>query len=266
MTTLCNSCYADKTGCFKPAVQAKNKYFNTTYQTQTNENQRRNSDNTSELRTRNLCLNNFMTLHLNCAFYKCMQDSFIPLFTNRNLTGEQICGFIDSVDCLNDSMSDINKFLRDAGDTTTDMFLFDMDKLIVNIKSDNASLSYIDTNKEVCYSTDSNGDTVWHAFVETENSSFNSWFSLCVSLLNSDQKQYLYNAILFTENKLGETAIQSAYKNHRGYYSKKFRLIGQSFKELNIDCQPYVDSVSEQSGIRKLDLDPLCAGKQYKIW
>lgn len=207
-----------------------------------------------------------MTLHMNCAFYKCAQDSFVPIIINRDLTGEQICEFLDSVDCLNDSISDINQFLRSAGDTFTDIFLFDMDKTIENIKSNKASLSYIDTNKEVCYSTDSNGDTVWHALVETENSSFYSWFNQCVSVLNPVQKQYLLNAILFTENKSEETAIQSAYKKHLAYYSKYFKIIGLYFKQQNIDCQPYVDSVSEQSGINKFDLDTLCVNQSYKIW
>lgn len=266
VSALFSPCYTYGNDCFNAAVKAKNDYFNSEYQTKTKENKQRNSNNKSELRMRNWCLSNFLTIHLNCGFYKCAQSSFVPISMNRNLTGEQICGYIESVDCLNDNISDINHFLREAGDTFTDMFLFDMNKTIAKIKSNNVPLSYIDANKEVCYSIDNNGDTVWHAFVETENSSFTSWFNQCVSVLDADQKQYLYYAILFATNKANKTAIQLAYENHKSYYLEKFNIIGYYFKQEKIDCQPYVDSVSEQSGIRKADLNTLCGGTSYKLW
>ncbi len=263
-------CYANANKtfheCVDTAVQAKREYFQTTYQLKTTENKKRNSNNQTELVTRNMCLNNFMNIHLNCAIHKCFREPFPLLFMNRNLTGEQICGFLDSVDCLNDNISDINQFLHDAGDTYTDMFLLDMDKIIADIKSNNASLTLVDMHKEVCYSVDNNGDTIWHAFVETENPLFCAWFNQCVSVLNSDQKQYLYHAMLLSENKSDKTAIQLAYTKHKFYYLEHFKIIGNYFTQEKIDCQPYVDSVSEQSGIDKINLDVLCMGTPYKLW
>ena len=132
-----------------------------------------------------------------------------------------------------------------------------MDEIISGIRVGNKPYDvYVDTDNEVCWQSDSRGDTLWHAFVDVEEKDvFASFASLCISLLDERSKEYFYEAAFYKKNNQGKSAVAIALDSGKIEY---FSVFGRYFKQEGIDCQKLLDSVSKDIGVDKSRVSVLC--------
>ncbi len=229
----------------------------------------------TEIRLRNICMQGFADIHFNCIYYKCLEkhkkhSGWWPVFMDRNLTGEQICRFLNNINCLESEISAVKDFLLQAGTHMSDSFLFDMDAVIAEIRSETYvpknSLSKVETAHPICFSVDKNGDTVWHVLAGKPISGrgdkfdehmyyFPSWFDMCASMLDEEEKTFLYDAMFFKKNNENLTAIQIAYEHE---YMYMFKQLGRYFERENISCCNLVDVIAQETQINQNYLSQLC--------
>ncbi len=252
--------------CMKPAVAAKFKYWEKAQYQQfdgykLNWNELTDAQR-SEYRSRNLCIQDFMDVHLNCELYNCLrslgqEERFVVISMNEELSGEKICAYLKSLDCVNDDVSIVRNFLSESGGIASQLFVSDMDEIISGIRVGNKPYDvYVDTDNEVCWQSDSGGDTLWHAFVDVEEKDvFASFASLCISLLDERSKEYFYEAAFYKKNNQGKSAVAIALDSGKIEY---FSVFGRYFKQEGIDCQKLLDSVSKDIGVDKSRVSVLC--------
>lgn len=246
--------------CLQIARDSTEVWWNTARHQQFDFDKSYSSEKKQELRKRNLCIGTMLDMHLNCDWYKCLQTNqvaykFSPLHINRDLTGDEICGFIDSVDCLNDSEAQLTTFLNKAGNYVADMFLFSMDDVVSEIKSGKNDVTKIDLNKGVCFSVDSNGDTIWHVLVRESQNSFATWANMCLSLLDENEKTFMYEAAFFQKNNYGKSAVGEAISLQR---LDMFSIFGDYFKQEKQNSQSLVAEIATNEGVGKKTLSPIC--------
>ncbi len=240
--------------CFQEGGKAAQEYFENVREKQFGRDEAEwetySDDEKQEKRTRNICINSYYDIIMECTRYNCMKkrgtvDKYVPCFLHRDLTGPQICAMIDSVDCWNDDVAKIIPFLRTSGATIADMFLLDMDKITTEIRSDSPYSGYIDANKETCFTPDTNGDTIWHAFLDTQKN-VHGFGNMCLSFLNDNEKQFLYEAVFLAENDSGQTAIAKAAEIGKLEY---FRIFADYLEQEGNDCRNLVDAIKQSTGV-----------------
>lgn len=251
--------------CMKPAVAARNEYWESVKYRQFG---RDNLDWDSltetekiEYRTRNSCIADFQDVYLNCEFYKCLQERgkeehFVVLFLSPQLTGEEICNYQQNVDCFNDDISVVKNFVSGSGGMSSELFGLNMNSVISDIKEGKRpDLAKVDTNNEICWLADNNGDTVWHALAAVDNDDFFSFANMCISILNDQRKEYLYDSAFFNKNKQGKTAVMVALETDN---INRFSIFGQYFKQEGINCSNMLDYAAAEAGVDKTDISVLC--------
>ncbi len=218
----------------------------------------------SEYRMRNVCLGDFDAVVLNCENYRCLQDLKQPgfwhvFFLSPGLTAESVCSYMDTLDCYTDDISVLQKALSELGGTSYSLFGLDMGSIIADIRSGkNLTLAKIETNNEICWLADGNGDTVWHVLAEVKENSMSVVANVCLSFLNEQEKEYLYNAAFFKVNDQGKTAVSIAL-NERSV--ERFSVFGWYFKQEGIDCAALLERAAADAGVDKNELSVLCPAK-----
>ncbi len=167
-----------------------------------------------EARIRNLCFGATLSWVGFCSIYEycklCENGVCEKLPSDKKFgtyTFNEYCT-LSKTDCFTESVDKIFKLLQNSNDPVFSRFYPDMNNVTKAIANGNEDISYIDTDKSICYKTDDNGDTVWHAFVRN-NRDIWSWADLCVSL-NDNPFDMLTKALYKTPNKKGKTALQEA--------------------------------------------------------
>ena len=173
-----------------------------------------------EAKLRNLCFGASVDWHYWCGYSycercegegrkrKCNPVDKDMVFIHDH-TFNEFCALAE-IDCFTEDIDKIYEILQKETDPFTQMFLFDMNRVVNDILNGKAELAIIDINKQVCYETDDNGDTVWHAFARSKYDSW-GWQDLCVSVNKQiDPFEMLATALYKTKNNKGRTAVQDA--------------------------------------------------------
>lgn len=196
--------------------KAHDYYFNTNYDKQigTEEFRSLNAQKQREAKTRNLCFGASLSWHTFCAWSKCAD-------TKKQILGHTLQEYCEwsNIDCFSADIEKIVSALQDSNDAIYEMVFTDMNKVTNNIANDKAQLGIIDTDNSVCYRTDDNGNTIWHAF-SINHKDPDSWISLCASLLKDTEFKQLSDAVYKTKNKNGKTALQETIE-----WNKNTRLL-----------------------------------------
>lgn len=156
-----------------------------------------------EARIRNLCFGASIDWHAFCGWAKC-DESNVEIWGH---TLSEYCEYAKT-DCFTADIDTVFAVLQDSGDYVFNMFMPSMNNITQEIANGDEQISYIDTDKTVCYRTDDNGDTVWHVFVRN-NKSITGWANLCVSV-NDGGFDMIKRALYKTKNNKGRTAVQDA--------------------------------------------------------
>ena len=205
------NCFADDEGfkCMKAATD-DHSYQEQNYHKQISDDEYKRLDEQGkrEARIRNLCFGASVSWHTFCAWSKCHNDGVSRSI--KGITLEQYCKWSDT-DCFTENVDVIFSVLQESNEFAFRLFFSDTD--INNITSDilngkTINTVIIDIDKSVCYKTDNNGDTVWHAFARSNRDAW-SFANLCVSL-NENPLDMFINAVSKTKNKKGRTAVQEA--------------------------------------------------------
>ena len=134
-----------------------------------------------------------------------------------------------------------------------------MDAVISDIRAGKkVDLTKVDTNNEICWLADGVGDTVWHALAAVNEDKFYSFANMCISILNEQRKEYLYNSAFFNKNKQGKTAVVVALETGN---INRFSVFGRYFKQEGIDCDGMLDYAAAEAGVDKKELSVLCPVK-----
>ena len=252
--------------CIRPAIVVRDEYWKSVQYKQFGRNNldwdALSEKEKSEYKTRNICIGDFMDVHFNCEFYKCLKDQgkedrFVVLFLSQQLTGEEICNFIQSIDCFNSDISVVKNFVSRSGGVSSELFSLNMDDIVSDIKAGKKiDFGKVDTNNEICWSADSKGDTIWHALATsvTENT-FGTVANLCLSVLSEDRKGYVYDAAFFNKNKQGKTAVAVALSADN---IDRYSIFGQYFKQEGVECDSLLDYAAKEANVDKTQLYVLC--------
>ena len=214
----CNNCFA-RIDCPTSYKDAYYDYWETNKDKQINGDDfnRLDDQGKREAKIRNLCFAAALSWHGFCAFKNCntCEDgkTCTPVSEDDKVFGhslQDMCNY-SKIDCFTEDIDTIFAVLQETGDDTFKMFVSDVDinnvtRDILNGETINTSI--IDIDKSVCYKTDKNGDTVWHAFARSNRDMW-GFANLCVSL-NENPLDMLTRALYKTRNNKGKTAVQEA--------------------------------------------------------
>lgn len=233
--------------CFRSGIRATKEYWNENYSRQISDLV--NPDD----RYRNLCFAAMDKIVRNCEFYRCLVDVNLekrwqPFGMDLNLTGDDVCE-MKKIDCFKDDINKVKNILKKTGDSVVNVFLFDMDAVVDEIRKNNPNIHRLDANKAICYSVDSNGDSVWHAFVQTSNfEEMKNWMSLCISLSKSEGDIAMFlDAVLWVKNFDGKTAVYDAIK--KGNLDEYLKYLSWWVKQEVGDCKSLAENTAEEASV-----------------
>lgn len=231
--------------CYNSANMASKKYKKANWEKQidtskiSDETQKRNA------KIRDLCFFASVEWHLFCDWAKCLKRPDDEKFIYY--TVKDVCRYKE-IDCFNDDVDNIFNVLRESQDALFSIVFSDMDDVVKSVYENNEQVGLIDVDQTVCYRTNSNGETIWHAFAKT-NKNINSFAALCVSRLQEDGAEILYNSILEQPDKDGKTVAKISIDSGKPEYV--FDFVGDYAKEVGEDCSMLEDRLSESAGIDK---------------
>lgn len=205
---ICSIFYSNfvfaETECGQKANTISNTYFQ-----QNKTKQISNFDNLSaakqkEAKIRNLCFGASIDWHFFCEYAKCRN---IPK-TEKIDTGisiSQMCSWAD-MDCFSSDIEKVFSVMQDSHDALFGLTYDDMDTINNSIIKKEQTMFQVDFDFSRCYKTDSNDDTVWHAFARSKQNL--DWSSICASYLRDTHLKELSESMYKTKNKNGKTALQ----------------------------------------------------------
>ena len=177
-----------------------------------------------EAKLRNLCFGASVLWHYWCGWSFCEDcegegrkkkcrsvEQNETVLVGSSLTYGDYCTWAE-MDCFTEDIDKIYEVLRKETDYATKLFMdaMDMNRLVKSILDGTENIYAIDAEKSVCYRTDDNGDTVWHAFARSHRDAFD-WEELCASVIkDGDPFDFLSFALYKTKNNNGKTAVQEA--------------------------------------------------------
>ncbi|MBO5705059.1 MAG: hypothetical protein J6R99_03525, partial [Alphaproteobacteria bacterium] len=252
--------------CFRIAVRDERRYYDGIkwLDRDTVDWDSLNEAKRTEYRTRNVCAGDFMHVVMNCVNYKCLRDMnqerlWHLFFLKPGLSAERVCEYMETLDCYNDDITGVQTALAELGGTIYGLFALNMDEVTAGIRSgENPTLTKIETNNEICWLSDGNGDTVWHALAEVKDNSLFSFANMCLSILNEQSKEYLYNAVFYKINNQGKTAVSVALDKEN---IEHFSVFGWYFKQEGIECDSLIEDSAKELGVDKSKLSVLCPVK-----
>lgn len=99
---------------------------------------------------------------------------------------------------------------------------------------------------------------MWHALAEVKDNSLFSFANMCLSILNEQSKEYLYNAAFHKINNQGKTAVSVALDKEN---IERFSVFWGYFKQEGIECDSLVEDSAKELGVDKSKLSVLCPVK-----
>ena len=226
--------------------QESDYYFNTNKDKQIGTEEFRNltPKEQREAKIRNLCFGASTSWHTFCAWKNCI-DSNKKIFRH---TLNEYCNWA-KLDCFTDDIENIVSVMHDSDDYVFKMFFSDMNDVTADIANGKAQIAYLDTDNAICYKTDDNGDTIWHAFIKN-NKDHQSWWNQCLSFLKNSNLEKLLEATYKTKNKNGRTAVQEAME--KGGKSKAQYLLQTMsgyYKQEKLNCGDLAHDISSANNI-----------------
>ena len=249
------NCVFAEIDCHEKATAVEKTYFQNNYARQISSQKIDSLDagKQKEAKIRNSCFSASIDWHYLCEYMKCRNF----LDTDEGPDGttlSQLCTWKD-MDCFSEDIEKVFSVLRDSHDFLFDLAFADMNEITKSIKNNEETTIQIDLDNSRCYKTDTNGDTVWHAFAK--NKKLYWWDSTCVSYLRDTHLNELAEAMYKTKNKDGKTALQIMldWDSNTNLLSALSEVYGE--KGGRKACDELASDISNTNGIDISQVKPL---------
>ncbi len=261
-----------------------------------------------EKELRYLCFEELEMVDTNCYAYKCFTEhqtntNILPLRINPDINPSETCNILSTDDCLNGDITSLEEKLRHISAEKSMMYFTNINELIAKIEfsSNSYSGNILQKTYDVCYATDDNKDTIWHAIARRKTSLFEekctkdcwnpgfnafegsydedclknncineseeqllSWIKTCFdeTEYSENKTAELHRSMFLKQNNQGKTAIAEAIENNTLY---RFSKIIEYFKSKNMDYKNILKAAAEEANISYSKLSKaLEKGKEIK--
>lgn len=213
-----------------------------------------------EARIRNLCFGATLSWVGFCSIYEycklCENGECIPIPKKEKFGGktfEEYCN-LAKTDCFGGNINDIFSLMERSNDSVYKMFNPNINDIVKNLSDGkNVEISVIDTDNSVCYRTDDNGDTIWHALIRSHHNDTWSWADLCASYLKFDK---FSNALYNVKNKKGVSAFKEVL-NSNDTSNQLFYFLSSYARQEGINYNDFVKKIATANNVSISDVQKI---------
>lgn len=162
---------------------------------------------------RNLCFSNVEKFIFVGTFCDCQNKYKDTDILMSGFTLKQIRNY-GKINCFKDNISKVKKFVYTVDEYTYKLFMPDIDEINSQILSGQEIDISIDANPSLCWTTDKNGDNIWHAMIRARKD-VSGIASLCSSSDITKVQDAFFTAAIYAINNNGESPVYEALRtNH----------------------------------------------------